>query len=170
MTILNKEDDNIIHVGHPDQLSPIKGIGQTYDLARKTLGTKAATEAKLQANRRGDILLANNFSFHFPYNDNDCYQCNVYLTQYPNGQNCIRLEDNIYGEPIAHATASVNLYANDIVHQKACDDHVVIKDYCENAGMLKRLQDAGIVGETVLHINGIHSGLHMCQLLQEPDL
>lgn len=123
-----------------------------------------ATEAKLQANRRGDILLANNFSFTTPYSTDQTYQCNVYLTQYPNGQNCIRLEDNIYGEPIAHATASVNLYANDIVHQKACDDHVVIKDYCENAGMLKRLQDAGIVGETVLHINGIHSGLHMCEL------
>ena len=109
------------------------------------------------------ILLATHFSYTTTYNE--VHSCNVYLTQYPNGQNCIRLEDNIYGEPIAHATASVNLYANDIVHQKACDDHVVIKDYCENAGMLAQLQAAGIVGETILHINGIHSGLHLCALL-----
>lgn len=113
-------------------------------------------------------LLATDFLYATPYNES--YLCNVILTSYANGQNCIRLEDSLYGEPVAHATTSINLSCNDIVHQKACGSYVVIKDYCENDGMLAQLQAAGIVGETLLHINGIHSGIHMCPLLPlEPE-
>ena len=114
-------------------------------------------------NRMQDKLLAAHFLYTTPYNE--IYACSVILTSYPNGQNCIRLEDSIYGEPVAHATTPVNLSCNDIVHIDACNGYVIIKDYCENDGMLKQLQAAGIVGETRLHINGIHSGIHMCALL-----
>lgn len=109
------------------------------------------------------VVLATDFLYATPYNES--YLCNVILTSYVNGQNCIRLEDTLYGEPVAHATTSVNLSCNDLVHIEACSSYVVIKDYCENDGMLKQLQAAGIVGETLLHINGIHSGIHMCPLL-----
>ena len=114
-------------------------------------------------NLTSDKLLATDFLYATPYNES--YLCNVILTSYANGQNCIRLEDSLYGEPVAHATTSINLSCNDIVHIDACNGHVVIKDYCENDGMLAQLQAAGIVGETRLHINGIHSGIHMCPLL-----
>ena len=130
-----------------------------------TTNNTRLTDAKLQANRTApDIVLAKDFTFVTVYNET--YLCSVILTRYSNGQNCIRLEDNIYGEPVAHATYSVNLLTSDPYHVAACDDHVVIKDYAENAGMLEQLQAAGIVSDTVVHINGIHSGLHLCELLQ----
>tara|TARA_R110000772_G_scaffold71825_1_gene157178 strand:+ start:3382 stop:3843 length:462 start_codon:yes stop_codon:yes gene_type:complete len=128
-------------------------------------------DAHNKLTKLSDKLIATDFLYTTPYNES--YICNVILTRYPNGQNCIRLEDIIYGEPVAHATTPVNLSCNDIVHIQACNEYVVIKDYCENDGMLKQLQAAGIVGETLLHINGIHSGIHMCPLLplaSESDL
>lgn len=121
------------------------------------------TTAKLTAhNTSRDVLLATGFNFVTAYNE--FYQCNVWLTSYANGQNCIRLEDNIYGEPVAHATTAINLNNSDMYHAAACADHAVIKDYCENEGMLAQLQAAGIVGETVVNINGVYSGIHMCKL------
>jgi hypothetical protein len=63
-------------------------------------------------------------------------ECDVVLGEYDNGRKAIQLVEN--GCPFA--TASINKPDMDIAA-----DQVIIKDYSENKGMVKALQDAGIV-------------------------
>lgn len=65
--------------------------------------------------------------------------CNIKVLKYNNSRPALQLIDSVDGEPVA--TASVNL-SNIILGE----DEICIKDYSENEGMLKALQDAEVVG------------------------
>ena len=67
--------------------------------------------------------------------------CVVEKTQYPNGTTALILNDAHTGEEITVAT--VNMPG-----VKCGRNEVYIKDYSENEGVLKALQDAGVVRPT----------------------
>ena len=70
------------------------------------------------------------------------YACEMQLNRYTNGNKCISLVDTRDGGPVATATVNiegVELPANE----------VMIKDYSENKGMLRALQDSNVVGRIV---------------------
>ena len=66
------------------------------------------------------------------------FDCNLEFAQYGNGRTALQLVDAADGELVA--TATVNIPGKSLLpHQ------VFIKDYSENEGMFKALQEAGIV-------------------------
>ena len=70
------------------------------------------------------------------------FACEMQLSHYTNGNKAISLVDTRDGSPVATATVNiegVELPANE----------VMIKDYSENKGMLRALQDSNVVGRIV---------------------
>jgi len=70
------------------------------------------------------------------------YACEMQLNHYTNGNKAISLVDTRDGSPVATATVNiegVELSANE----------VMVKDYSENKGMLRALQDSKVVGRVV---------------------
>ena len=84
-------------------------------------------------------------------------ECDVVFDQYENGRTAIRLTEN--GSPFA--TATIN--DPEIWLEPG---QVIIKDYSENEGMVKALQDAGIVQPLYPYPLGqFNAGTWVCQLL-----
>ncbi len=80
------------------------------------------------------------------------WKCNIEYGQYGTGATALSLIDHVDGEPVA--TASVNLMKEDIDPRIRVDvqssaelpkDHVYIKTWSENEGMVEALIEAGIV-------------------------
>ncbi len=70
------------------------------------------------------------------------WKCRLVYGRYRHGHNiCIRLEDVEDGQPVITATTNSDM--------ELTDDLVMIKDWTENQGIVKVLQDAGILGESV---------------------
>ncbi|WP_205679000.1 hypothetical protein [Aquisphaera insulae] len=85
------------------------------------------------------------------------WDCLVQKRQYGNGRPALQLIDADDGSPIA--TATVNL--PDVPLGK---NQVAIKDYGENAGMLKALAEAGIVKPTGQTIPSGYVEVPICEL------
>lgn len=95
--------------------------------------------------------------------------CVLAFHQYQKGGGtAIQLFDEETGDPMCTATVNV-LGANIPSKQKCLDaghpEHVLIKDCDENEGMLKALQDAGVVGEHVCYVNSGWSRYPLVPLL-----
>lgn len=77
-----------------------------------------------------------------------------------NNRISIQLIEEKTGEPIA--TASVNLPSiNGIM-----DNHIAIKDYSENEGMVEALKKAGIIGKSVAFVEQSHVTIGVYELLK----
>lgn len=87
------------------------------------------------------------------------YKCELEFRKYHNGRVMIQLNDAQDGEPVAAAT--VNLAESQIE-----DDEVIIKDWSENEGMLKCLEEAGVVKFTGHRIATGFVKAHVCKLLR----
>jgi len=87
-------------------------------------------------------------------------ECNVEFGQYVNGRIAIDLICQT-GERMARATVNDDM-------PSLADDEVAIKDYSENAGMLKALQAAGVVGEPLRYIASGFVQIPICRLLVRP--
>jgi hypothetical protein len=68
-------------------------------------------------------------------------ECEIVKTRYSNGRIGLLL-DTPAGEPVAVATVNLS-------DEPLEDGYTFIKDYSQNEGLLKALQDAGIVGPIV---------------------
>ena len=77
------------------------------------------------------------------------YQCNLSFGQYRNGAKAISLVSVTDGSPVAVATVNVERHSLN-------DNEVLIKDYSENTGMLKALQEANVIDDVLLDV--IESG------------
>ncbi len=78
-----------------------------------------------------------------------------------NGHTALSLYDAKTGEPVA--TASLNM-----PHVPLPPNQVFIKDYSENAGMLKALAEAGIVRVSGVYVPTGIGSLPVCELLIPP--
>jgi hypothetical protein len=72
------------------------------------------------------------------------WDCKVMTSLYSNGHVAIRLVDAEDFSPVA--TATLNMAEYGYPQEK---DEVYIKDYSENEGVLKALQEAEIIGEVL---------------------
>lgn len=88
------------------------------------------------------------------------WNCKVVKSKYDNGRLALRLIDAKDGSPIA--TATVN-----IPDVKLSKDEVLIKDYSENQGMLKVLEEAGIVKSTGDSIRSGFVNIPICEYTGE---
>lgn len=85
------------------------------------------------------------------------WNCVLQTAQYGNGRTALQLVDAEDGEPVA--TATVNL-----PDETLGENEVFIKDYAENEGMLKTLQDAGIVEPTGKVVASGFVAIPVCRL------
>ncbi len=86
-------------------------------------------------------------------------ELDVVFDQYATGNTAIRLIEN--GTPFAMATIN----DPDVELEK---DQVLIKDYSENTGMVKALQEAGIVQPLYPHpVGQLGANTWVCQLLKK---
>ncbi len=69
------------------------------------------------------------------------------------------------GTPLCKPTVCLTDY-----DEKPADGNVFVKDYGENEGMLKGLQDAGIIGDAIRSIGyGLGGIAYECPLIREID-
>lgn len=88
-------------------------------------------------------------------------ECFIETSMYSNNDRlAIVLCDNTDGEMIAVAT--VNL-----PHSHLPDDHVFIKDYSENEGIMNILINAGIIDSPTLYVPSGYVQIPMCKLHPE---
>ena len=83
--------------------------------------------------------------------------------RYADGSTALALYDAETGEMLGKATVCLVDYG----HTPRDERHVFIKEYAENAGMLKALQAAGIVGPSLRTLDAGHAkgGVHECEVL-----
>lgn len=86
------------------------------------------------------------------------WKCRVIKKSYNNGRVALQLVDSITGESVAIAT--VNL--PDVYVQRGT---VLIKNWSENEGVLKALQEAGVIGESMGEVPTGFVVAHVCKLL-----
>jgi hypothetical protein len=87
-------------------------------------------------------------------------ECDVVFGEYENGRTAIRLIEN--GSPFA--TATIN---DTSVHLD--DGLVMIKDYSENTGMVKALQDNGVIQPLYpFPLGEFNASTWVCELLVKP--
>ena len=84
------------------------------------------------------------------------YDCVVSQHRYPNGQIALMLRCAETGEPIAKATAALQITIP--------TDHVLIKDYAENKGILKALIEADVIEPAKKVIDWGFVEFHLCKL------
>jgi hypothetical protein len=88
-------------------------------------------------------------------------ECNVVFDKYATGGKAIRLTED--GSP--YATATIN---DPEAYLKK--DQVLVKDYSENKGMVKALQEAGIIQPIYPYPLGTFgANAWICQVLEEED-
>jgi hypothetical protein len=88
----------------------------------------------------------------------------IYRGQYVDGSTALVLRDADTGELVAKATVCMEAYG-----EKPRDNqHVFIKDYSENVGLLKALQHAAIVGPILRTLDADHAtgGVHEVRLAE----
>jgi hypothetical protein len=92
------------------------------------------------------------------------WKCYIEFGTYPNGRIAIDLNHRKTGELVAVATVNVP-------EQFVPKGHVLIKDYSENAGMFKQLQEQGIVGPQIskVRVSQFTDDVILCRLLIEPS-
>ncbi len=87
------------------------------------------------------------------------WDCNVTVTRYANTERiALLLTDASTGEEIATATVNMPNF-------HVPSNHVCIKNYSENEGMLEALMEAGIISEPVDHKQSGFVLIPVCQLL-----
>ncbi len=86
------------------------------------------------------------------------WDCVVKMDKYTNGRPAISLIDANDGGSVSRAT--VNL-PNEVV----AANHVFIKDYSENAGMMQALTDAGVVKDTGVKVKCGYTEVSVAELL-----
>ena len=86
------------------------------------------------------------------------FDCVVEKGEYQNGRPALQLIDANDGAPVA--TATVNMPGVDLE-----ENHVFIKDYSENEGMLDALVHARIVEDTGIRMPSGFIQLPLCRLL-----
>jgi len=74
------------------------------------------------------------------------WNCDIFKTKYANGRTAIKLYDSEHGDPIA--TATVNL-----PDETLPDNHVFIKNWSENEGILDCLVKANYIKPTGRTVN-----------------
>jgi hypothetical protein len=84
----------------------------------------------------------------------------VVLNKYQSGNTRIDLYKN--GLPNGTATADLGF--------PIPEDHVLIKNYSENTGLLKDLQEAKLIGEVIDEIPSGFIKLQLCKLLPREDI
>lgn len=83
--------------------------------------------------------------------------CDVDITTYQKGAPSIQLYCVATGEPVATATVDIN--------KPLPENHVAVKDYSENTGMLKVLVEAEVVSEPTTYIANGFVRIPVCKLL-----
>ena len=78
--------------------------------------------------------------------------------QYGNGSTALLL-NSLDGERLATATVALDVLPE--------EGNVFIKDYSENQGILKSLQDAGVVGDVIRSVPAGFTHVHEVKLLLE---
>jgi hypothetical protein len=86
------------------------------------------------------------------------WNCIVTKAFYLNGRTALELESEKGGDPITVATVNIPELPLEA-------DEVFIKDWSENEGMLKVLQDAKIIGPTIEEVPTGFVTAHKCKLL-----
>lgn len=84
------------------------------------------------------------------------WKCIARIGRYDNGRIAIRLVDSYDGHPVA--TATINVPNVEIQH-----DEVIIKDYAENEGVLRALEEAGLVFDTGKRISVGYTAGKVCK-------
>lgn len=87
------------------------------------------------------------------------WNCVAIFEIYGNRRTAIKLRDEATREPIA--TASVNLPAIVVL-----ENEIAIKDYAENEGMVKALQEAEIIGEQIYTVKSGYIDIGIYELLK----
>jgi hypothetical protein len=85
--------------------------------------------------------------------------------RYASGELAISMVDPVTGEPIGKVTVSAEPYGCEVIdHNK----QIYLKDYGENAGMLKAMRDAGVIKESPTHTRMMGSVVvYICDLTDE---
>ncbi|AEL97979.1 hypothetical protein CL65_gp071 [Mycobacterium phage Patience] len=91
-------------------------------------------------------------------------QVYIELAKYHDNTTAIRFVDVNTFEPVAIATVCLSKFK-----EVPAEGNVFIKDWSENEGMLKCLQDAGILGEQVREVATGFVMVQECPLLLSPD-
>jgi len=83
--------------------------------------------------------------------------------RYADGSTALLLSDAETGEQLAKATVCMVEYGE----KPRDENHVFIKDYAENQGMVAALQDAGVIGKVLRSLDAGYAklGVHECKLL-----
>lgn len=87
-------------------------------------------------------------------------ECSVEFGKYPNGATAIQL---IHPDGGLMATATTN-----VLGHLPYPTHVFIKDYSENSGILKALEEAGIVKSNGEQVSSGYSSAAVAELLIKP--
>jgi hypothetical protein len=90
-------------------------------------------------------------------------QANLRVGWYRDGSIALQATDE-YGQPLCKPTVSLVDYG-----EKPADGNVFIRDYAENEGMLKALQDAGIIGAAIREVPCGFATAYECPLIMEVD-
>lgn len=103
--------------------------------------------------------MSNNPINEFEYNSNSggTYSVCIDFGQYGNGRISMKLIDMSDGCPIC--TATVNVPEFDVE-----EDHVLIKTWSENEGIVQELIKANIIERVKVHVNCGHSVAAYCKL------
>ena len=86
--------------------------------------------------------------------------CDIEFKTYPNGRTAIQL----WCEEGPMGTATVN-----IPEYPVPENHVLIKDWSENRGMLQALIDAGVVKDTGIVVPSGYVEANLAELLVQPQ-
>lgn len=85
--------------------------------------------------------------------------CNIVKTEYASGGTALILNDAASGERVAVATVNI----------PECDiqpNHVLIKDWSENEGILQTLVNANIVKEMGITVPCGFAEAHLCEFME----
>jgi len=91
------------------------------------------------------------------------FRCSVHLARYRYApdQIAIQLRDEDSGEPVATATAA-------LPEHTVPTNHILVKSYAENEGLLEALVGAGLVRDTGERVACGYAELAVCELLTAP--
>lgn len=92
----------------------------------------------------------------------DSWDCVVKFAYYGNKRVAITLDEKETGDPVMTCTVNVPDEEIDL-------GEVIIKDYSENAGILWKLIDAGVISEPVRKIYTGWVSCPVCKLLVNPE-
>lgn len=86
--------------------------------------------------------------------------------KYYNGQNALQLNDN-EGFPYMKASVALDNGNDKEVIALLMEDHVAIKNWSENTGILEILVNEGIISEPIMRIDSGYVQIPICKILIE---